>query len=105
MQQFINSCINANGAWPLVALAVLLIGFVLNWRVKSGLLMNSATQANTVSVKGNASAPITARNTSTQTAAVAPSSAMGGNSLSTIADVLQVIGFAILLLQIFKVNT
>ena len=53
MQQFINSCINANGAWPLVALAALLIGFVLNRRVKSGLLTNSATQANTVSVKGN----------------------------------------------------
>ena len=105
MQQFINSCINANGAWPLVALAVLLIGFVLNRRVKSGLLMNNATQANTVSVKGNASAPITAQNTNTQTAAAPPSSAMGGSSLSTIADVLQVIGFAILLLQIFKVIT
>ena len=105
MQQFINSCINANGAWPLVALAALLIGFVLNWRVKSGLLMNSATQTNTVSVKGNASAPVTAQNTNTQTAAAVPSSATGGSGLSTIADVLQVIGFAILLLQISKVIT
>ena len=105
MQQFINSCINANGAWPLVALAALLIGFVFNRRVKSGLLMNSATQANTVLAKGNVSAPITSQNTNTQTASTAPSSATSGNSLSTIADVLQVIGFAILLLQIFKVIT
>ena len=103
MQQLINSCINANGAWPLVALAALLVGFVLNRRVKSGLLMNRAAQANTISVNGNASAPITAQNTNTQTATVAPSTATGGNHLSTLADVLQVIGFAILLLQISKV--
>lgn len=105
MQQFISSCISASGAWPLVALAALLVGFVLNRRVKSGLLMNRATQANTVAIKGNSSAPITAQNTNTQTAAAAPSSATGGNNLSTLADVLQVIGFAILLLQISKVIT
>ena len=101
MQQFINSCINANGAWPLIALAALLVGFALNRRVKAGLL-NHLTQANEFSVGGNVSAPIHQQNTGAQAAATASENA-GGGTLSTVADVLQVIGFLILMLQISKV--
>ena len=101
MQQFINSCINANGAWLIIALAALLVGFALNRRVKARLL-NHLTQANKFSVGGNVSAPIHQQNTSAQAAATASENADGG-ALSTIADVLQVIGFLILMLQISKV--
>lgn len=104
MQQLVNACLSANGAWPVIALVLLLLGFVLNRRVKSGLA-NSLNQENKFAVGGNVSAPIHMQNTGAQTATVTPGSATGGSNLSTIADVLQVVGFAILLLQIFKVIT
>ena len=103
MQQIVSACLNANGIWPIIALVALLFGFVLNRRVKAGL-SNHLAQANKFSVGGNVSAPIHQQNTGAQAAATAFANA-GGGTLSTIADVLQVIGFAILLLQIFKVIT
>ena len=103
MQQFVNACLSANGAWPIIALVALLVGFVLNRHVKAGL-SNRLKQANTLSVGGNVSAPIHQQNTSTQPAAPASSNASGG-TLSTIADGLQVISFLILMLQISKVIT
>ena len=103
MQQIVSACLNANGIWPIIALAALLVGFALNRRVKAGL-SNHLTQANKFSVGGNVSAPVHQQNTGAQAAATAFANA-GGGTLSTIADVLQVIGFAILLLQIFKVIT
>ncbi len=105
MQQVVNACLSANGAWPIIALAALLIGFVLNWRVKGGLL-NSLKQANKLSVGGNVSAPIYLHNNSAQAAAtVTVAGNAGAGALSTAADVLQVIGFLILMLQISKVIT
>ena len=105
MQQFINSCINANGAWPLVALAVLLIGFVLNRRVKGALSQNAKVGSN-ISVGRDSHAPITSHVTAHQSTTITPpasSNAPHGNGLSTVADVLQVVGFTILLLQLFKI--
>ena len=101
MQQVVSACLNANGAWPIIALVALLVGFVLNRRVK-GALSNHLTQANKFSVGGNVSAPVHLHNTGAQATATASENA-GGGALSTVADVLQVIGFLILMLQISKV--
>ena len=101
MQQIVTACLNANGIWPIIALVALLVGFALNRRVKAGL-SNHLTQANKFSVGGNVSAPIHQQNTGAQAAATASENA-GGGALSTVADVLQVIGFLILMLQISKV--
>lgn len=105
MQQVVNACLSANGAWPIIALLALLVGFVLNWRVKRGVSQTANVGSN-ISVGRDSHAPITSHVAAHQSSTVplpASSNAPNGSGLSTVADVLQIVGFTILLLQIFKI--
>ena len=105
MQQVVNACLSANGVWPIIALVALLVGFVLNRRVKGALSQNAKVGSN-ISVGRDSHAPITSHVTAHQSTTITPpasSNAPYGNGLSTVADVLQVVGFTILLLQLFKI--
>jgi hypothetical protein len=96
------------GSLGIILTVIAALAFAVGVFVNRGIkvrLHQAVSQANTFKVKGNVNAPISQSNSNTggQSISMASPSATPSSGLSLTADILQVVSFVILMLQLFKV--
>jgi hypothetical protein len=96
------------GSIGIILTVVAALAFVAGFLVNRGIkvrLHQAVSQANTFRVKGNVNAPVSQSNSNTggQSISMVSPPTAPSSGLSLAADVLQVVSFVILMMQLFKV--